>query len=684
MEKQLGVILLVGNILLWLTIIFNVPFVRQLIGYVYLTFVPGLIILSIFKIRLKLGEACVFVVGLSIAFLMIIGFFINMLSPIIGIQNPHSALSYLIILTLVLSSFLFLLRPSKTASHKEFPIQLNHKLNLKPTTLSVSCLILSVAGAFSVNTLWSNNVVTLLMFICIAVSIIATLISSDPSQLDYVIIILGVTSAILFHVTLFSNLLHGTGDIFSEYQVFKMTINNSWNPAISNRLNTMLSVTLLPTIYSTILNIDGTKIFKIAFPLIFSFVPLGLFQLTASKFGKATSLLSIFFFISNNVFYMEVAVLERQMIGELFYILLFLTIFSANMKGKERWLCFTLFSFGLVSSHYSLAYIFLGFISSAYIFNFFLNRDKKEITMSMVLLFASLVFAWYIYSTSSVTFIDLVQNADYIANNFISDFLNPQSRTGSVLQATGFQGGIDTLWHNLGRYVFYIMEFLVLVGFTSKILKQRFLFFRDQYNLLAAFNMVLLLACIAVPNLAGTFNISRFFHITLFFLSPFCIQGGVALTRLFIKNSNLKRKRLILATIFLMLFFFFQTGFVYEIAGDESWSLPLSGYRLDKERLDHGGFTLESELSGALWLSRYQNPNTLVFCHIRDHILFIYGNDKVNPSILFINRTTISKGAYVYLRDYIENEFNLTETILDLNDVNCIFSTGRSRIYSSP
>ena len=49
------------------------------------------------------------------------------------------------------------------------------------------------------------------------------------------------------------------------------------------RLSAMLSITVLPTAYSLILNLDPVWVLKLIYPVLFVFVPLGLYQLFKSR-----------------------------------------------------------------------------------------------------------------------------------------------------------------------------------------------------------------------------------------------------------------------------------------------------------------------------------------------------------------------------------------------------------------
>jgi len=69
-----------------LSIIFNIPVLRQILGFIFLTLIPGWLILRIMKLN-KLGLTAKFVVSvsLSIAFIMFTGLLIDTLYPFWGL-----------------------------------------------------------------------------------------------------------------------------------------------------------------------------------------------------------------------------------------------------------------------------------------------------------------------------------------------------------------------------------------------------------------------------------------------------------------------------------------------------------------------------------------------------------------------------------------------------------------------
>ena len=62
---------------------------------VILLFVPGYLLLSLLQIRSDFFKRIVYIVGLSVSFLMFTGFLLNLILPYIGIAKPLSA-EYLI------------------------------------------------------------------------------------------------------------------------------------------------------------------------------------------------------------------------------------------------------------------------------------------------------------------------------------------------------------------------------------------------------------------------------------------------------------------------------------------------------------------------------------------------------------------------------------------------------------
>jgi len=90
----------------------NIPFLRQILGFLSLTIIPGLLIISLLKLdKIGLTERAVLSVGLSISFLMLYGLLINSVYPLFGYTTPLSTNSLLIsfsVMLLILAAIAYL------------------------------------------------------------------------------------------------------------------------------------------------------------------------------------------------------------------------------------------------------------------------------------------------------------------------------------------------------------------------------------------------------------------------------------------------------------------------------------------------------------------------------------------------------------------------------------------------
>jgi uncharacterized membrane protein len=631
-----------------ISIVFNISVARQVLSFVYLAFVPGFALMRLLRLKFGQLETLLYTVGLSIVFLMTEGLLLNSLGPLVGIHEPLG----LIPIFVISSSFVvisLLLRAQE--SYEAFHFSIDKKCFATMAIVLSEILLLSVIGGILSTGSSGTNIILLVMLFSIATLIGVVTFAKKLVPLQfYPLILFVIALALLLQVTLFSNYIVG-GDIFGEYSLFQNTLSNlHWNSASPLGYNAMLSITILPTIYSIILNMDTTWIVKLLFPIIFAFVPLGLYQLFKSKFDYRVAFFSVFFFVSNITFYTEILQLGRQMIGELFYVLLFIVIFDNKVKGFGKWFLFLAFSFGLIVSHYSLAYIFLGSIIVVWLIGFWRKR-VTQITGFMIVIFAVLAFAWFIYISSGVTLNNFVDAINNIRSNFLSDFFNPNSRSSVVLQAVGISAAVPTFWHTIGRYVYYITESFILIGFIGLLIRKKLSILNDSFNVLISFNLLLLGACVIIPNFAGTFNVTRFYHLTLFFLAPFLVIGGFEVIK-FLSRKKIKDKYFYLLVVFAVLipFFFFQTGLVYELARDESVMLPLSGYRFSSAELTNLGVVSNTEISGASWLSAFGNASKYVYSDLYSAPIFEYVG-KIN-STGFDFSFNASSGSYEYLMPY--------------------------------
>jgi len=686
--------------MVYLTVFVDIPVARQIVGFIYFAFLPGFIILKLLKLNeLDRIETILFSVGFSVAFLMIAGLFINEFSFLFGVSQPLSLVPLMIVLnSLILMGGVLVYLKSEDAE-----IRNSETIEKSPFVMLFLCLpILSIVGAMYVNA-YGNNLLLLFTIISISVLLIVGVLSKKllPSKL-YPFAVLMIAIAILFHSSLISNYIVPFGsDVPVEYFLFKTTENNAhWNsiPPLFwdsgyGRTNAMLSVTILPTIYSTLLKIDPTWMFKLLFPLLFAFVPLGLYQIWQIYVGKKHAFVSAFLFMAQATFYTEMLGLNRQMIAELFFILLLLVIVNKKMKPVNKMICFMIFSFALVTSHYALAEIFLFFVSFALVSLIVLKRPSKKITVSMIVFFFVVMFTWYIYTSGSATFNSFVEFGNHVYGQ-LGDFFNPASRGQAVLTGLGMVES-PSIWNTISRIFAYLTQAFIVVGFVGLVTKRTRIRIENEYFIFSLAAMAFLTMIILVPGLANTLNMTRFYHILLFFLAPFCVMGAEFIVKLLSKREK-EFAVFALLLIVLVPYFLFQTGFVYEVTGSDNWSIPLSGYRMNALRLyGHYGYTDAYSVYGAQWLSRnidIENPEIYADVPTRAYVLSIYGMIYQNRINGLSNVTLVENNGIIYLgklnvvhEKIIEGRFswNSSELSFLFDNLNIVYTNGGSQIYKN-
>jgi uncharacterized membrane protein len=296
------------------------------------------------------------------------------------------------------------------------------------------------------------------------------------------------------------------------------------------------------------------------------------------------------------------------------------------------------------------------------------------------------MFGWYIYTSGAVVFDSFMTFTGYVTSQ-LGDFLNPASRGQVVLTGLGLAQSPSIL-NTVSRAFAYITEIFIVLGVVALIRKKTHFRFERDFTIFSLIAVVLLVTLTVVPGLANTLSMTRFYHILLMILAPFCIVGIWAFSQLIFKHEKKILVSLLVVAI-LVPYFLFQTNFAYEVDKTESWSIPLSKYRMNPLQLygDYGYIDTYS-VYGAQWVSK----NVPFQYNIAaDNGLFTaltaYGLVYRGYVTEIKNDTILRPGEFAYL-SYISINFEkLTSngtlpTVLNQTDV--IYSNGGSEIYCKP
>lgn len=676
-------IVLVFQLAIWGTIGLKsigieIPLLREIVAFIYLTYIPGIVIIRILKLH-RLGdiETLLYSVGLSITTLMFTGYFMNTFYPHIGISKPLSSMPLLItisVIVLILCAICH--RRDKDFCDTSY-IEIKDIFSV-PVLFLFLLPFLALFGTYLVN-FYQNNIGLILLFIVI--SVIALLIGFNkfiPKKL-YPLTVFVIAISLLFHNSLISMYIWGW-DIQLEYYYSNLVLANSlWDSTIYHNVNAMLSISMIGPIFSNISGMSLTWVFKIIYPLLFSLVPLGLYQVLQKQLDEKIAFLSLFFFMGVNTFYIEMLQVARQQIAEFYLVLMIILIIDNNMNRINRSILLILFALSLVISHYGVSYIFMGSLIIVWILVNFNKptehmKNKPTITLTFVLIFITFALSWYMYISSSSTFKSIVQIGNHIVTTFYGDFLNPEASEGVAI----ILKESPSFLHDMNKYIHLIAQFFISVGLFGFLLNNGKIKFKRDYVAFSIVNFIILLAGIAVPYFASSLNTSRLYQISLIFLAPFCIVGGIIffkiISKIFIKSWKEKYDDFPLKfiSIFLVFFLLFNSGFIYQLANDIPRSFSLSN------NFDFPIFS-EKDYSCAIWLYNSKS-GAQVYADYNREVLFrslVGDRSKRIPS----DRNNIKEKSYIFV-----GNFNITETEYVNKDfvtysMNKIFVNGGSQIY---
>jgi uncharacterized membrane protein len=195
----------------------------------------------------------------------------------------------------------------------------------------------------------------------------------------YPLAVFAITISLLYHKSLISMYVTGYDIQFEYYLCNLVKINGIWDPTLPMVYNGMLSIVMLAPIYSIILNMGMTWVFKIIYPLLFSLVPLGLYLIFQKQTNDKIAFLACFFFMSLAMSFGEMTALARQEIAELFLVLLILLMIDKNMDKTKRSFLFIVFGISLVVSHYGLSYLYMLCLISSWLILVLVENPAMQI-----------------------------------------------------------------------------------------------------------------------------------------------------------------------------------------------------------------------------------------------------------------------------------------------------------------
>lgn len=709
--------------LTYTAILLNISVFRDIVAFIYLSFIPGFALLKFLKLKeISFLDTILFSVGLSIAFLMFMGLLVNEMYVILGLSQPLSPIPLTIAISVSILIIFFIEYRRDLSEPSKMGISLGGEAkNVLP--LLVILVLLPALSALGV--LYLD--VTILLFSCtiIAVLCVMSIVSKRlvPENLAP-FLIFSISISLICLVLLVSKYIVGW-DNNLEYYVFRLTqINGHWGPLnadfnsfLTLTYNSMLSITLLPAVYSAMMNDKGEVVFKILYPFILSLIPLALYRIFEKQFGKLIGLLSTLFFIfTYAAFYGPEPLSEgRQIVGELFLLLSVFLLLNKTIPMKKRRLLIVVFGAAIAVSHYVLAYLFLSFVALIFIVSKIKPKTDRTINFITVLLLFVLTFSWYAFESYSV----LSSLANAIKFTVVESLTGKlTSLAGSAIDNPGLpQIFTAATWINLA--LLGITYLFLIIGILATTFRPNRTGISWQFRIISIAAAIILAAALVVPRFAQTIDFTRFYAIALLFLSPCLVFGGhiilgasrkawTKIKRPLIRQSASKSKNidltLLLFAILLSAYFLSQVGFVNRVTGS-----PIHSYTIDFDRIKtsdegqvkmnlYGAYIPEQDVFSAVWFLNHKVAIAKVYADYASgaHVLISYGLIPNNLILPLTNATIPEELTFIYLGSLnvvngvittnigsFSNFGSLnTSEISSLNKCDLIYSNGASEIWS--
>jgi uncharacterized membrane protein len=601
--------------------------VRQVSFIVLLTFIPGIYLLGFFRIKnIEPAQAVVFIVGLSIFFLFLCGLILLVLGFMLGMDGMLTETNFFIVY-LVLSNLLIImfLQFDCQIVRVEWRKSFNHRDPM--IFMAILIPVMAVLGATVANA-YQTNIVQIMTLMLILAAIVYVGFTRNRESRSYPWLLYGISLGLLLHTSLITPYLWGW-DIFKEYYIARTVIENAtWSVDFYSNINAMLSIVVLIPAYSLVTNTDLPNIFKVIYPMLFAFTPVALYTLFAKYTTRWVAFLSLVFAVSFFAFYFELPQLGRQEIGMLFMALFLVILLDTHldMSKRSKYLLAIIFGFCMVVSHYGTTYLMLLIWTGALIIyalhaglyqrivklsgrrrpvmmNTALKGASKPLLLNLTLLLfiALIALIWYTSVTNASAFKSITNIMTNILGDLATDLFNPSTSQGLAYVTAK----TTTPMHNAGKYLQLGAQALIGLGILAVMLKKSRYRFPLVYSYLAFTCLFILVACLVVPNFAGSFNTSRILMIVFLIMAPMCVAGIAFLFDMLgglsswasRRKASPKDTHMLKAAIviFLAAFLLFNTGLVYQMESTNHTSIALD-YEIDYPRYSR------QEVMGQEWL----------------------------------------------------------------------------------
>ncbi len=697
-----------------LVIILDLPLLRDIIPFLFFTIVPGFLIVSILKQnKIEFLIKILLSIGLSVSVLLSIGLLLNSLYPVL--LKPLSLTPLLVSLNLlVLILTIFAYQRNKNDFNSSLIFNYNFKLGdklLSPLIFTLLFPFMAILGTYLMNTTLNNIIILTMLFLIPVYIIIIAYLRDRVHPVTYPIALFMIGLGLILMHALTSAHIIGR-DVHQEFYCFQLTLANfHWNIYdYYNPYNACLSITILPTVYQVLSNLNPEYVFKLLFGLLGSILPLMVYTVAKKylnhKFAFFASLLFVF-----QVFFIDIVGAVRQEVAIIFFFLAVIVIFDCfgDKKFEKSWvkkLLFLIFVSSMVVTHYATSYVAFALLVPILLLPFLKNlyTEKKVtfINFEVLIIYFFIIILWFMLYAK----VQFLAGSEVIQSTVAATasatgvgggneaFMN--SREGTVLSILGI--GIKNL-PNLIAVIVNDLIFLTMgIGLITlivkyrRILKHKTVFIYDGIRtldsklVLAGLLSVTLLAMfIILPSVSFFYGSDRLFFQLLIFTVPIFIMGADKIAE--IMNKVIKKPDLKVGLILVLLISLFicNTHLQYEFTG-----IPFSP-EYDKIGITRGElYIYDGELATASWIGNYRadDINTytdavgftrLFMSGVKTNVVGINFNNKTINGYIYMGNANVNEGKFY---DTIDHQVTTQNFSYFFNNKSRIFDDGYGEIWA--
>lgn len=685
-----------------ITIILNIPFLREITSFLFFTVVPGILILQLLgKDNLEFLKKILISIGLSVSILIFMGLILNSLYPFLIKPlslGPVLVSLNILVIAMALSAYL----KNKDTFMVNF-FNLNFKIGDKltaPIIFPVLFPLLAVLGTYLMNTT-QNNILLMLMLFLIPLYLIAVVYLRDkihPATYPIAVWLIGLSLLLMHGLTS----AHVMGrDVHSEFYCYQLTLANlHWNiHDYYNPYNACLSVNILPVMYHVLSNMGGEYVFKLFFSILGSLTPLIVYVVSKKYIGKKYAFFAALLF-TFQIFFIYMLGASRQEIGILFFFLAVMVIFDPELENTlTKKVLFLLFMFSLVVSHYTTSYVAFIIMATILVVPFLrgLVKERKLVTTNFDLILISLIFivAWYLLFAK----VQFTAGAQVIGTT--------AAATAAAASAGSGSGAANSLASSRGAYVLGILGIVlksvpntisvivhdaifatIMLGFATVAFKYRK--FREkmdaEYLMGVCVSIILLVLFVALPYISIAYDAARLFFQVLIFVAPLFVIGAMTLSKIIKKP----KWDVLIILVLLISIFSCATYMQYHFYGT-----PYSPDYDANGTVRGETYLYDSELTSVSWLNNNKVNGLTVYSdgHESSRFELVYGSNPSykqsfftwDTSFFALNKT--KKSGYIYLGN-VNVKYNQSYDVYDdisVHDMS-LYShlfKGKYRIYDN-